>query len=81
LLFTLIQPPREFDIKFNVDKQVLSDYNLIVSDLLGKIVFEKFHSNESILHINLSKQENGLYFVKVFEEEGNYNSKKVIITN
>ncbi|WP_458626158.1 T9SS type A sorting domain-containing protein [Winogradskyella sp. PC D3.3] len=55
-----------------------SNVEVIVFDILGKIVLTQKEQYVLTLELNLSSLENGVYFVKAKDDKGQWGSKKVI---
>ncbi|WP_418637084.1 T9SS type A sorting domain-containing protein [Winogradskyella sp.] len=55
-----------------------SNVEVIVFDILGKIVLTQKEQYVLTLELNLSSLENGVYFVKAKDDKGQWGSKKII---
>jgi len=55
-----------------------SNVEVIVFDILGKIVLTQKEQYVLTLELNLSSLENGIYFVKAKDDKGQWGSKKII---
>ena len=51
---------------------------LQVMDLTGRIVYEKKQTMQETIEIDLSEQQNGMYFLRIKTEEENYTQKLII---
>jgi len=55
-----------------------SNVEVVVVDILGKIVLTQKEQYVLTLELNLSSLENGVYFVKAKDDKGQWGSKKII---
>ena len=55
-------------------------YDIVIIDILGKIVYESFSNHSVILHIDLSNCLNGVYLLKI-QNDSESLFEKIIIQN
>jgi thiol-disulfide isomerase/thioredoxin len=71
--------PSTGNVSITVDKIQASNFTVIITDVAGKLISrEENVQNNGILNIDLSTQENGIYFVTL-ENQGQRIIKKVVL--
>jgi len=74
--------PNPFKDNLVISNKQFSNYNIFIYDIFGKLVFNKLETTTNETTINLSKLQNGIYFVTIVSEDGKYRlNKKVIKSN
>ena len=56
----------------------LANYNLLVLDATGRVVFNAPNETIETKVIDLSTFQSGIYFLKIYDDQGNYNVKSVL---
>lgn len=55
--------------------------NVLIYDVLGKLVYNQVSSNENLIKVNVEKWENGVYFINIKQKEQKNITKKLFVNN
>lgn len=80
VLVDIYPNPANENIKIEIEQQSVSDVEIIISDIMGREMKRIFNSKikDTVLDIDLSEFENGIYLVKVSTETGITTRKMVV---
>lgn len=70
--------PNPSDGRFYISSAGFKISKAIVTDMLGKEIYEAHNQHQKVI-IDLSENPNGFYFLKVFDKQGNFGVKKILI--
>ncbi len=70
--------PNPANDSFQVSSSNSSNLNIVITNILGEIVFEQFNFSENI-KIHCSSWPSGMYYYKIFNGSGIIKSQKIII--
>ncbi|TAE89033.1 MAG: T9SS C-terminal target domain-containing protein, partial [Bacteroidetes bacterium] len=76
--FNVVPNPTTGIFTLMLDNNLITPELIVVSNMLGEVVFEKEILLKEEIEFDLSTNPNGIYFIKVVNKGGTYSTKKVI---